>query len=181
MSSYRKSISLSPDEERLLRTMYYEAQIPTDQFPKRQREWSRFTAVWNQATGRNDSKEELLHWMVTRRKRGKDRPGRLEAIGPEHQRLRSPGTSMLSSEQLEVLDQVYQDLRVASDNFVFDRDLAKDLAREFAERTGEGFSATALVAALIARRKDGFLGRLGPDGGPGEERDIGFGDIDQVA
>lgn len=176
----RKSMRLTPDEERLLRTMYYEALVPSDQYARRPGFLRRFTAVWNEATGRSDTPEELTHWIVTRRKRPHGRPGRLEAIGDNHKRLRSPGRDVLTPEQWEALTEAYRELNVASDNFVFDAELRRQLELRFVELTGEHVSATVLVAALITLRKEGFLGRLAPDDPGGEERDIGFGDIDQV-
>ncbi len=167
----RRSITLSPDEEHLLRTMYYEARIPTDQFQRRPRRWRQFVAVWNEATGRDDSPEEILHWLVTRRKRPHGRPGRLEAIGEGYKRLRSPGADILTGEQWEVLDAIYVEMGVGSDNFVFDPDLKRGLVREFLRRTRVHVPATKLIAALVARRKGGFLARI---------NDMGFRDIDQV-
>lgn len=170
----RRSISLSPDDEVLLQTMYYEANIPTDQFARRPRRLREFVRVWNEGTGRNDSPEEVLHAMITRRKRPKDRPGRLEPLGPKHKRLRSPGADILTEEQWIVLDAIYLDLGVGSDNFVFDPDLKRQLVDEFLRRTRDHIPATKLVAALVARRKGGFLSRI-------SEGDVGFRDIDEVA
>lgn len=179
--AHRKSIRVSPDEERLLTTMYYEALVPSDQYSRRPGFLRRFTAVWNEATGRSDSPGELVHWIVTRRKRPKGRPGRLEALGEGHKCMRSPGQDALTPEQWEVLDDLYRELNVGSDNFVFDEALADRLVEMFFERTGVHIPAILLVAALIARRKDGFLGRLDPNDPGGEDRDLGFGDIDEVA
>lgn len=167
----RRSITLTPDEEQLIRTMYYEARIPTDQYPRRPRRWRQFVAIWNEATSRDDSPEEVLHWLVTRRKRPDGRPGRLEAIGGDHKKLQSPGAEILTEEQWEVLDAIYVEMGVGSDNFVFDPELKRRLVREFLRRTRVHVPATKLIAALIARRKGGFLARID---------DLGFRDIDQV-
>lgn len=177
----RKTIKLEPDEERLLRTMYYGALVPTDQYSRRPAFWRGFTAIWNNATERDDSREEVLHWLVTRRKRPHGRSGRLEAIGESHKRLCSLDPDVLTKEQWETLAKIYREINVGSDNFVFDVKLSKRLVELFLESTGEHVPATTLVAALIARRKDGFLGHIDHSGLSSKDGDIGFGDIDQVA
>lgn len=173
----RKTIDLSPDEERLLSTMYYEANVPRDQYPRRPGFLRRFAGVWNEATGRSDSGEELLHWIMTRCKRPKGRAGRLEALGEGHKRMQSPGQDVLTPEQWEALEEIYRAINIGSDNYLFDADLRKQLVQQFLEQTGVHVPDTTLVAALIARRKDGFLSHICPID---EDRDLGFRDIDDV-
>jgi len=179
MAKRRKSIRLSPDEDQLLRTLHRQSGIPDGQFPQRPRFWTRFTEVWNEATGRNDSPEEILHYIMTRRKRPMGRPGRWEPFGSDYERLRTPEPSLLTGEQWEVVDALYVEMGLGADNFLIDTDARAELLKRFAARTGEHLSDLLFVAAMIARRKGARLPKIGQssDG----EGDVGFGDIDEVA
>tara|TARA_R110002167_G_scaffold311984_1_gene517370 strand:- start:527629 stop:527895 length:267 start_codon:yes stop_codon:yes gene_type:complete len=87
---------------------------------------------------------------------------------------------MLSVDQWDALHDIYRELNVGSDNFVFDADLRIRLVSMFLDKTGVHMSETFLVAALISRRKEGMLRPLGADLDD-DIRDIGFGDIDLIA
>ena len=167
----RKAISLTPDEDRLLRTLHRQTGVPDGQFPQRQRFWSRFTRTWNQATGRHDTPEEVLHYITTQRKQAK-----WFQFGKDHKRLKTPEPDLLTDDQWKELDRIYEELNVASDNYLFDRDLRAEIVRRFVASTGEHVPELVLVAAMVARRKSGKLPCLEPGGAD----DIGFGDLDEV-
>lgn len=177
MTSKRSSIRLSPDEDQLLRTLHRQSGIPDGQFPQRPRFWHRFTEIWNEATERDDSPEEILHYIMTRRKRPHGRPGRWEPFGPDHKRLRNPEPDLLAPEQWEIVNEIYVEMNLGADNYLVDAAARTDLLKRLAARTGEHVSDLVFVAALIARRKGGLL----PKTGTGADRtDIGFQDLDEV-
>ncbi len=175
MAKRRQSIRLMPDEDQFLRTLHRQSGVPDGQFPQRPSFWSRFTATWNEATGRTDTKEEVLHYIMTKRKKGL-----WFRFDGDHKRMSTPEFNLLTPEQWEVVDGIYAEFGVAADNFLVDSDLRKQILAMFMERTGEYISELTFVAALVARRKGGFLpktdpGHLPPDG------ELGFGDIGEVA
>lgn len=174
MTTRRKSIRLSPDEDGLLRTLHRQSGIPDGQFPQRPRFWHRFTEVWNEATDRSDSPEEVLHYIMTKRKQGLW--FRFEG---SHTRLKSPAPDVLSAEQWEVVDELYVEIGVSADALLVDGSERSEFLRRLAAKTGEQIPDLLFVAALVARRKGGLLPKTGrgPDGG-GD--DIGFRDIDMV-
>ncbi len=176
MTTRRKSIRLDKDEDRLLRTLHRQSGVPDGQFPQRPRFWRQFTNSWNEATGRSDTPEEVLHYIMTRRKRPKGRRGRWAPFGDEYKRLAVPEPDILTPEHWEVVDALYVEMGVAADNFLVDRDLRRELLRRFVSRSGAHVPELLFAAALIARRKGGFL----PKTETGES-DMGFGDIGEVA
>lgn len=174
MATRRKSIRLSPDEDSLLRTLHRQSGIPDGQFPQRPRFWRRFTDVWNEATDRSDSPEEILHYIMTKRKKGL-----WFRFDGDHSRLKSPEPDVLSKEQWEVVDELYVEIGISADALLVDASARTAFLKRLAAKTGEHISDLLFVAALVARRKGGMLPKTGggPDGG-GD--DIGFRDIDKV-
>ena len=81
----------------------------------------------------------------------------------------------LSEGQFKILDLIYEDFQVASDNYALDAELARRLQDEFARRTGRIVPPMILAAAMIRRRKDGVLATLRPKA---QDSDLGFRDID---
>lgn len=175
----RKSIRLSPDEDTLLRMLHRQSGIPDGQFPQRPRFWRRFTDVWNEATDRSDSPEEILHYIMTRRKRPRGRPGRWEPFRDDYQRLRSPEPDVLSDEHWAVVDELYIEIGISADALLVDAAARSDFLTRFVARTGEHIPDLFFVAALVARRKGGMLPKTGRGHDEGGE-DIGFRDIDMV-
>ena len=106
MSQVRQSLRLLPHEDELLRTLYREFNIPTDQYPQRPEDLIRLVDGWNNLTGRKEQAAEVLHYMVTRRKRGLwVRLGRGTA-----EVLTAPSIS-LTEEEFEHLDSIHEDLQ----------------------------------------------------------------------
>jgi hypothetical protein len=62
----------------------------------------------------------------------------------------------LTSGQLETLKQIYLDLDVPSDEFLFDPNLMRKVARRFEGLTGTRYDAPILIAAIVAKRKRGL-------------------------
>lgn len=172
MPSTRRSLRLLPHEDELLRALYREFGVPTDQCPQRPDDLTNLVESWNNLTGRSESAPDVLHYMVTRRKNGQwERLGR--NAGGEFARPKVD----LSHEELKHLDDIHEELQIASDNFALNADLAQTLQEEFARRAGRIVPAMILAAAIINRRKAGALATLKPKP---DERDLGFSDIGQV-
>lgn len=172
MKQNRRCIRLSPDENNLLRTLHKQSGVPDGQFPQRPSFWREFTDTWNEATGRNDSPEELLHYIVTQRKQAK-----WFRFDGDYERLATPSFDLLSDEEWKVVETIYVDMGHAADNFLYDGELRSELLARFIQRTGRHIPDLVFSAALIARRKRGWLPKT-------ESRDhnsIGFSDLDDVA
>jgi hypothetical protein len=172
MPTSRRSLRLLPHEDKLLRTLYRQFNIPTDQYPLRPDELTRLVHMWNSLTGRNESAPDLLHYMVTRRKKSQ-----WERLGRNAGRDFSPLQVPLTDEDLKQLDEIHEELQIASDNYALDPEAGQRLQREFARRTGRVVPPMILAAAMITRRKAGALATLRPKS---DEGDLGFSDINQV-
>jgi len=173
MPKTRPSLRLQPHEDKLLRSLYRQFNIPTDQYPQRADELIHLVNTWNQATGRSEAAPDVLHYMITRRKKAKwERLGR--EAGSDFTRPEVP----FSEEELKHLDVIHEELQIASDNFALNGELAEKLQQEFARRAGRIVPSMVLAAAMISRRKAGALATLRPKADDG---DLGFKDIDQVA
>ena len=173
MPTKRRPLQLLPHEDELLRTLYREYNVPTDQFPQRFDDLIRLVSTWNGFTGRNESPPDVLHYMINMRKNGKwERLGRVAGSGFAPQRL------SFSPEELGQLDAIHEELQIASDSYAVNPDASKKLQEEFARRTGRIVPGMILAAAMIYRRKNGNLTTLKPKS---DEQNLGFSDIDQVA
>jgi hypothetical protein len=169
----RPNFRLQKDEDESLRTLYREFNIPTDQYPHRPNDLQRLVSAWNQLTGRNESASDVLHYMITRRKKGKwERLGR-DAGGD----FRRPQLEF-TEEEIGYLDAIHEELQIASDNYAINPEAAKRLQEQFARRSGRVVPPMMLASAMIGRRKAGALATLKPKS---DDQDLGFTDIDQVA
>jgi len=115
---------------------------------------------------------------MLRRKRPHGRPGRWEPFGDDYKPLSCPEPSLLTDEQWEVVDALYIEMDVGADNYLIDRELRAEMLRRFIARTGVHLPELIFAAAIIARRKSGFLPKTG---GGASDTGISFGDIGQVA
>jgi hypothetical protein len=173
MPRTRQSLRLLAHEDALLRTLYREFKILTDQYPQRPDDLGQLVDSWNNLTGRKERGPDVLHYMITRRKKGQwERLGREAAEVPAR-----PGANF-SDEELSHLDAIHEELQIASDNFALNSGLAEKLQQEFARRAGRIVPAMILASAMISRRKAGALATLKPKS---KDSDLGFSDIDQVA
>jgi len=173
MPTKRRLLQLLAHEDEVLRALYREAKIPTDQFPQRPDDLFRLVSAWNGFTGRNESPSDVLHYMVNKRKNGQwERLGRAAGTGFAPQRL------TFSPEELNELDAIHEDLQIASDSYAINPEASKKLQEEFARRIGRIVPGMILAAAMVYRRKNGNLKTLRPKS---DEQGLGFSDIDQVA
>ena len=173
MPSSRLSLQLLPHEDELLRTLYREFEIPTDQYPRRPEDLARLVSTWNNLAGRNDPAPDVLHYMITKRKKKK-----WERLGWNAGSDFSPSQELTAENDLKILDAIHEDLQIASDNYALHGDAAKRLQDEFARRTGRIIPSMVLAATMIHRRKAGALATLKPKP---KDSDLGFSDIDKVA
>lgn len=173
MPQKRRTLRMQPHEDEVLRTLYRDFDIPTDQYPQRAEELIHLVNSWNNLTGRNESAPDVLHYMVTRRKDGKwEKLGRDAGGGFTRTRLE------FSDEELAHLDAIHEELQIASDNFALNADLAMKLQQEFGKRAGRIVPSMILAAEMINRRKAGSLATLKPKA---KDQDLGFSDINEVA
>ena len=82
---------------------------------------------------------------------------------------------LMTAEEWKILDEIYLDMNVGSDNYAYNVELRRELARRFSASAGRFLPARTLCAALERRRKEGSLPRL-PD-----KPEKPFGDMDSVA
>jgi hypothetical protein len=127
---------------------------------------------WNGLTGRREAAPDVLHYMITRRKKSNwEKLGRDAGGTFSRQRLD------LSIEEIAHLDSIHEEFQVASDNFALIPELAQRLQHEFGRRTGRIVPPMVLAAEMINRRKAGGLATLKPKQAA---QDLRFSDIGQV-
>jgi hypothetical protein len=173
MVRMKQSLRLNAEEKKALEMLYIEVGVTTDNLPRVPYVLKALVDDFNALTDRNDSKEDILHYMMTRRKK-KDWP----KIGRGKQPDEVHDAVKLNAEDWPHVDAIYEELQIASDNFACDERLSKKFAREFAKRTGKVIPPMLLAAAVICRRKSARLATLKPRSTPD---DLGFRDIDKVA
>jgi hypothetical protein len=178
MSTTKKPLKLFDHEERLLQEIYLSFRIPIDQYESRPKQLQELTVVWNARSGRTDIATDLVHFMKTRRKRGK-------WVRFDGKHLATPDLEPedeMSAVEIEVLVAIYQDHVTAaqhgSDVLAYDEDLAKVLAREFAVQTNRVVAAHSLIAKLTKLRKRGLLPKVADNQIPSGDE---FADIDDVS
>lgn len=173
MPKTRQSLRLLPHESEVLRSLYREFNIPTDQYPHRPQDLLRLVSTWNELTGRHEAASDVLHYMVTRRKKGQ-----WERLGWNAGSDFVPPTVEFSDDELGHLDAIHEELQIASDNYALNPEFAGRLQKEFARRAGRIVPAMILAAAMIGRRKAGSLATLKPQS---DGQDMAFQDIEKVA
>lgn len=162
--------SLSIDEKEMLKFLYVRQKIPTDQYKRRPEELRKLTDRFNALTERNDKADDLLHFMISQRKQGK-----WPKLGSAHRKLARVPLDLMTAEKWKILDEIYLDINVGSDNYAYNVELRRELARRFSISAGRLLPARKLCAALERRRKEGSLPRLS------DKPEKPFGDIDAVA
>jgi hypothetical protein len=175
MRERRRSIRLLDHEDRLLRRLYLAARIPIDQYEKRPEDLAEFHRVWRRHSQRNDSPGELIHYMRTKRKNSQ-----WVTFDGKHQKY-SLVAWRFTPDEIDTAIAIYEQLLAStgrgSDNFAYDEGLSDKLSAEFAKRAGRVVPGLIISAVIAAVRKRGNLPRV--DGKP-HDREIGFGDIDEM-
>jgi hypothetical protein len=142
-------MKLSPEKKLCLEELYCHYTTATDQLKRSPVVLSRITAAFNNMTGCDFDSGTLLRYMVNRRK-NKDWP----CLGDRAQRL-APLTSVLTETQLTILEAIYVERDVTSDEYLFNPAFAKALVNEFAKRAGVIVPAATLISVIFAKRKRG--------------------------
>jgi len=161
---------LSIDDRDMLKFLYVRQRIPTDQYKRRPEDLRKLTDRFNALTERSDEPDDLLHFMVSQRKQGK-----WPKLGSVHRKLARVPLDLLTADEWDILDEIYLDMNVGSDNYAFDAELRREFARRFSASAGRFVPARTLSAALERRRKEGSLPRLT------EKPPEPFSDMDAVA
>ena len=170
---------MQPDEDQLLRKFYKHARIPVDQFKKRPPDdLESFVRNWNRATNRSDKPDEILHYVMTKRKNG-DWP-RLDG---NHKSAPSIHNLIEFNERdwetlLAVYEQVVVPQDIGTDSLVHDDELAELVAYKFCQATGQAIPSHLLVAAIMAKRKRKDWVKL-PSSGEAR-RGLDFNDLDDL-
>jgi len=168
----RKCLRLSPDEDATLKGLYRQHRVAVDRYQSRPELLTALTDEFNALTARDDSRAELLHYMRTKRKNRK-----WVTLDGNHRRLRTVPDNLLTPDEWSVVDEIYAELGIGSDNYAFNTDLLDAFLREFRNRTGRSIPRHQIAPALELRRKNRHLpctqsGR--------EDEDFGFTDLDAV-
>lgn len=162
--------SLSIDDKEMLQFLYVRQRIPTDQYKRRPEALRKLTDRFNSLTERNDKADDLLHFMITQRKQGK-----WPKLGTAHKKLARVPLDLLTEEEWKILDEIYLDMNVGSDNYAYNVEHRREFARRFSASVRRFVPERTLCAALERRRKEGSLPRLT------DKPKKPFGDIDAVA
>lgn len=169
---------MPPHEREMLKHLYLEFRVPSDQYRRRPHFLDRFVRRWNVLADRHDSSGEILHFIVTKRKNGE-----WITLDGNYEHLESMPDDFLSDDEWKILQEVYEAVvlarNVGSDTLAFDDKLAKEVGRAFAKRAGRVVHDGLLFAAIMAKRKRGEWLKLRPDAG--RKPDSGFDDIDKIA
>jgi len=175
MTTKRKAIRVQAHEKKALIHLYLSAAIPIDQFEQRVEELAQLNRDWKKITGRQDSNQDLLHYMRSQRKQGK-----WVKLNGKH--TKKPTAMEFSAEETEILVALFEsnlaDCELGSDNLAYDAELAAAMAKEFSIEIGRFVPPHELVTKLTAIRKRGLLPKVVKSEDDDEE--IGFGDIEQV-
>ena len=164
-----------PHEDAALKELYLVYGIPIDQYERRPVDLRDFVEDWNARSGRRDGSGELIHYMKTKRKKGK-----WVKFDGKHKVL-PPIAEALSPDEDEVLVAIYEEhitaLGRCSDILSEEPELATLVSREFAHRTRRRLPTEVLVGRLTQLRKRGMLPVVGTRS---RTEGLGFADIDDV-
>ena len=158
---------LHPDVEKpVLEQLYLAHGVATDQLRRAPKVLMEIADTFNHVAGRDIEPGLLLRYMINRRKQA-DWP----TLGPKARKFDSV-LNELKPKQLEFLRQVYLELDIPSDEFLFKADLTRTIEQRFKGLSGTRIPGYKLVAVIVAKRKRGLWLKI---------REGQFGDIEQLA
>jgi hypothetical protein len=166
----KRCLQLNPFEHETLCGLYLARQIASDRYLHRPDDLRALTEAFCALTDRSDRPEEILHYLVSKRKQGK-----LPRHDGNHLRLPVVLGRSVDDEHVPVLIELYHEFGKGAETYGYDRALALQLERRFFERTGVRKRGILLATALMELRKDGQLPPLGPRPDHG-----GFTDFEQA-
>lgn len=165
----RNCIRLNPIERETLARLYVERLIATDRYMHRQRDLKDLTDTFNGLTGRDDTTEDVLHFMQTKRRRSGQGP----TLDGNHRRLSVVLGNLIEADFTGVLKDLYTEFKRGAEAFIQDRVLGRALEQRFFEIAGVQKRAFVLATAMMELRKDGLLPKI-------TRREQGFNDFDQA-
>ena len=142
-------MKLALDQKLCLQELYILHAVATDQLHRAAGVLARITTTFNAMCDTAYDAETLLRYMINRRK-NRDWP----KLGPRA-RTFEPAYLLLTDHQIKVLEDIYVNLDIPSDEYLFSPDFARSLVKEFGERTGTIVPAATLIAVIFAKRKRG--------------------------
>jgi hypothetical protein len=140
---------LSPDQKLCLEELYLVHLVATDQLKRVPGVLNRITSTFNGICATTYEPEVLHRYMMNRRKNA-DWP----KLGTRARKF-EPAYTLLTSHQLAVLENIYVNLDVPSDEYLFSPDFARSLVNDFAKKSGTILPAATLIAVIFAKRKRG--------------------------
>jgi len=158
---------LNPIEHETLERLYVERRIATDRYMHRPNDLRELSASFNGLTGREDTPEDILHYMQTQRRRR----GLWPTLDGTHLRLPVVLGRLVDPDQVDVLKRLYPEFGVGAERFAQDRVLSLQLERRFFEETNQRKRGYVLGTAMMELRKEGAMPKL-------ESRNDGFNDFD---
>lgn len=173
MATKRKSIKLDEHERATLIDLYVEKAIPVDQYDERREELGELQQEWSRLTGRDNSPNDLFHYMRNQRKNGK-----WVRLNGKHVK-RNPQVT-LTAEETELLVEIYREhvasIATGTDAIGYDEEITALIAKEFSVNARRVLPGSDLIAALTALRKRGLLPRIEKQ--VRDDDELGFSDID---
>ncbi|MFC1605171.1 hypothetical protein ACFL5F_09120 [Planctomycetota bacterium] len=169
MEKKRKFIKdlLNPDVEKpALEQLYLAHGVATDQLRRAPQVLIEITETFNHVTGRDFDPGLILRYMINRRKQA-DWP----TLGSKARKFDSV-LNELTPAQLEFLRQIYLELDIPSDEFLFKIELVRGIEQRFTEFFGIRIPGYTLVAVIVAKRKRGLWVKI---------REEGFMDVEKLA
>jgi len=137
-------------EKPVLEQLYIAHGVATDQLRRDPETLCQITDAFNHITGQRYDSSTLLRYMINRRKQS-DWP----RLGTRATKFDSV-LNLLSPDQIAVLRQIYLELDIPSDQFLYEPQLIRDIANRFTGLSGTSVPGTTLVAVIIAKRKRGL-------------------------
>jgi len=153
-------------EKPILEQLYVAHGVATDQLRREPHALFQIRDSFNHLTGHNFDADTLLRYMFNRRK-ASDWP----KLGKSAKKIESV-LNKLTAQQLAKLREIYLDLDIPSDEFLFNPERTREIADNFERLTGANIPGYVLVAVIVAKRKRGFWVRI---------REEAFSDITELA
>jgi len=153
----RRRLPLNSFEDGTLKWLYLVRRIPVDRYDHRPSDLRELTRDFNGLTDRQDSSDEILHYMRTMRKK------RLWVrFDGNHLRLSAIIGDKVAADKVPVLCKIYSEIGLGLDNYSYYREKLTELEKCFFEETGIKCQGPILVGALTELRKAGVLPKVGP-------------------
>jgi hypothetical protein len=163
--TFIKGLLNQDDDKPILEQLYLAHGVATDQLRRAPQVLMEITDAFNHITGRDIDPGLLLRYMINRRKQA-DWP----KLGPQARKFDSV-LNELTSTQIEHLRNIYLQLDIPSDEFLFKPKLVRVIEQRFEGLSGIRIPGYTLVAVIVAKRKRGLWVKI---------REEQFGDVEQL-